>query len=123
MIVNDSSSIVNKWIFKLIGDPTRVVIFDHHQFIIQATGLLSYLFPSFCTFFGIFSLLWPLKTYYNHNLRLQSNAWICSLPYNCNLGQGYAARAIIYDTFIVIATVVVILNTSIVQATGASGTD
>ncbi len=37
MIINDDSSIVSKWSFKLIDDPS-VVIYDHHRFIIQATG-------------------------------------------------------------------------------------
>ncbi len=37
-IVNDDSSIVSKWSFKLIDDP-RVIIYDHHRFIIQATGV------------------------------------------------------------------------------------
>ncbi len=36
MIVNDDSSVVSKWSFKLIADP-RVVIYDRHRFIIQAT--------------------------------------------------------------------------------------
>ncbi len=37
-IVNDDSSVVSKWSVKLIDDP-RVIIYDHHRFIIQATGL------------------------------------------------------------------------------------
>jgi hypothetical protein len=36
-IVNDDSGFVSKWSFKLNDDP-RVVIYDHHRFIIQATG-------------------------------------------------------------------------------------
>jgi hypothetical protein len=36
-IVNDDSSIISKWSFKLIDDP-RIVIYDYHRFIIQATG-------------------------------------------------------------------------------------
>ncbi len=36
-IVNDDSSIVSKCIFKLIDDP-RGIIYDHHRFIMQATG-------------------------------------------------------------------------------------
>jgi len=36
-IINDDSSVGNKWSFKLIDD-TRVVMYDHHKFIIQATG-------------------------------------------------------------------------------------
>ncbi len=39
-IVNDDSSIVSKWSFKLIDDP-RVIIYYLHRFIIQATGLSS----------------------------------------------------------------------------------
>ncbi len=35
-IVNDDSSVVSKWSFKLIDDP-RVVIYSCHRFIIQAT--------------------------------------------------------------------------------------
>jgi len=38
-IVNDNSSIVSKWSFKLIDDP-RVIIYDHHRFIIQATDVI-----------------------------------------------------------------------------------
>jgi len=37
-IVNDDSSGVIKWSFKLI-DATRGVIYDRHMFIIQATGI------------------------------------------------------------------------------------
>jgi hypothetical protein len=36
-IVNDDSSIVNKFEASLTDD-TRVVIYDHHMFIVQATG-------------------------------------------------------------------------------------
>jgi len=36
-IVNDDSSIVNKWSYKLI-DAARGVIYDRHMFIVQATG-------------------------------------------------------------------------------------
>jgi hypothetical protein len=35
-IVNDDSIIVSEWSFKLIDGP-RVVLYDHHMFIIQAT--------------------------------------------------------------------------------------
>ena len=38
-IVNDESSIVSKWSIKLIDDPS-VIIYDHHRFIIQATGVI-----------------------------------------------------------------------------------
>ncbi len=38
MIVNDNSSIISKWSIKLIDDP-RVVIYDRHRFVIQATEL------------------------------------------------------------------------------------
>ncbi len=37
MIVNDDSSGVIKWSFKLI-DAARGVIYDRHMFILQATG-------------------------------------------------------------------------------------
>ncbi len=40
-IVNDDSSIISKWSFKLRDDP-RVIIYDHHRFIIQATGNIHY---------------------------------------------------------------------------------
>jgi hypothetical protein len=58
-IVNDNSSIVNKWLVTLTDD-TRVVIYDCNVFIIHATGLglffllrilsffLSSLFPFLC---------------------------------------------------------------------------
>jgi hypothetical protein len=36
-IINDDSSVISKWSFKLIDDP-RNIIYDHHKFIIQATG-------------------------------------------------------------------------------------
>ena len=35
-IVNDDSSVVSKWSFKLIDNP-RVAIYDRNRFIIQAT--------------------------------------------------------------------------------------
>jgi hypothetical protein len=38
-IINDDSSIINKLETSLIGD-VRVVIYDHHMFIVQATGRL-----------------------------------------------------------------------------------
>jgi len=37
MIVNDDYSVISKWSFKLIDDH-RVIIYDCHRFIIQATG-------------------------------------------------------------------------------------
>jgi hypothetical protein len=40
MIVNDNSSIISKWCSKLSDDP-RVVIYDRHRFIIQATGVIE----------------------------------------------------------------------------------
>ncbi len=39
-IVNDDSSIVIKWCFKLIDD-TRGLIYDRHMFIVQATGFFQ----------------------------------------------------------------------------------
>ncbi len=36
-IVNDDSGVISKWSFRFIDDP-RVVIYDRHWFIIQATG-------------------------------------------------------------------------------------
>jgi len=36
-IVNDNSSIISKWSFKII-DNARVIIYDHHRFIIQASS-------------------------------------------------------------------------------------
>jgi hypothetical protein len=39
MIINDSSSIVNKLETSLTDD-TRVVIYDRHMFMVQATRLL-----------------------------------------------------------------------------------
>ncbi len=38
MIVNDNSSVANKLETSLIDD-ARVVIYDRHMFIVQATGL------------------------------------------------------------------------------------
>jgi hypothetical protein len=38
MIANDDSRVVSKWSFKLIDD-LRVIIYDRHRFIIQATAL------------------------------------------------------------------------------------
>ncbi len=38
-IINDASSIISEWSFKLIDD-LRVVIYNCHRFIIQATDLL-----------------------------------------------------------------------------------
>ncbi len=35
-IVNDDSSVVSKWSFKLIDNP-KVVIYDHHRFVTQGT--------------------------------------------------------------------------------------
>jgi hypothetical protein len=37
MIVNDASSVVNK-LEALLTDDVRVIIYDHHVFIVQATG-------------------------------------------------------------------------------------
>jgi hypothetical protein len=38
MIINDDSSVIIKWSFKLI-DAARGVIYDRHMFILQAPGL------------------------------------------------------------------------------------
>jgi hypothetical protein len=45
MIVNDDSSIINKLETSLVND-ARVVIYNHHMFIVQATGVnvLKHLF-------------------------------------------------------------------------------
>jgi hypothetical protein len=45
MIVNDDSSIVSNWSFKLI-DNARVIIYDRNMFVIQATGLQKFFQPS-----------------------------------------------------------------------------
>ncbi len=37
MIINDNSSVINKWSFKLI-DNARVIIYDHNRFLIEAAG-------------------------------------------------------------------------------------
>jgi len=37
-IVNDESSVINEWSFKIIDD-TRVIIYDRNRFINQPTGL------------------------------------------------------------------------------------
>jgi hypothetical protein len=42
-IVNDDSSVVSKWNFKLIDNP-RVIIYDRHRLIIQATVWIIELF-------------------------------------------------------------------------------
>ncbi len=39
MIVNDDSRVVNKLEASLTDD-ARVIIYDHHMFIVQATGLM-----------------------------------------------------------------------------------
>ncbi len=39
-IVNDDSRVINKLEASLTDD-ARVIIYDHHMFIIQATGLIS----------------------------------------------------------------------------------
>jgi hypothetical protein len=41
MIVNEDSSIINKWSFKLIDDAC-VVIYDHNRFIIQARDHIDF---------------------------------------------------------------------------------
>jgi hypothetical protein len=46
MIINDDSSIVNK-LGASLTDDARVIIYDRHMFIVQATGLLSL---GFCKF-------------------------------------------------------------------------
>jgi hypothetical protein len=38
-IVNDDSSVIIKWSFKLI-DAARGIIYDRHMFIVQATGII-----------------------------------------------------------------------------------
>jgi hypothetical protein len=49
-IVNDDSVVGNKLEASLTDD-TRVVIYDHHMFIVQATGVckLGYSLPVACT--------------------------------------------------------------------------
>jgi hypothetical protein len=49
MIVNDDSSVVIKWSFKLIDDP-RVIIYDRHRFIVQDLLLSQDNFFKFQTF-------------------------------------------------------------------------
>jgi hypothetical protein len=42
-IINDNSNIISEQSFKLI-DNARGVIYDHHMFLIQATGLILEIF-------------------------------------------------------------------------------
>ncbi len=41
MILNDASSIVIKWSFKLT-DADRGITYDHHMFIVQAIGHIEF---------------------------------------------------------------------------------
>ncbi len=45
-ILNDNSSIVNRWSFKVIDD-ARVLIYNRHMFIIQALVYMK-IYPLFC---------------------------------------------------------------------------
>ncbi len=40
MIINDDSRVVNK-LEALLTDNARVIIYDHHMFIVQATGVTT----------------------------------------------------------------------------------
>ncbi len=53
-IVNDDTSIINKFEASLTHD-TRVVIYDHRMFIVQATGVHS-IHQSYAKFI----FLWPV---------------------------------------------------------------
>ncbi len=44
-IVNDDSSVISKWSFKLIDD-TRLIIYDHNMFLIQAPEGWGFVRPS-----------------------------------------------------------------------------
>ncbi len=57
MIVNDDSSIIIKWSFKLI-DATRGIIYDRHMFIVKATGKWT---QPCLVYFHLFSLTMPLS--------------------------------------------------------------
>jgi hypothetical protein len=59
-IVNDDSRVVNKLKTSLTDD-ARVVIYDHHMFIVQATDMvISGLFHNFFPPKGLFTL-WQLS--------------------------------------------------------------
>ncbi len=73
-LVNDDSSIISKWSFKLIDAP-RVIIYDRHRFIVLPTGLLKGVSQELDQ--GGKVCLWPvLSTYYN---RKCSRGWILTL--------------------------------------------
>ncbi len=66
-IVNDDSSVISKWSFKLIDDP-RVVIYNRHRFTKQAT-----------------SIYFPFQTSYlsqNNHLVYTMPIVVCSLLFN-----------------------------------------
>jgi hypothetical protein len=42
MIINDDSSVINKWLESLTDD-TTVVIYDRNMFIIQGSGVAAFL--------------------------------------------------------------------------------
>jgi hypothetical protein len=66
MIVNYNSSVINKFGASIIDD-ARVVIYNHHMFIIQATGLsLDYFFLPKYEF--------PYKTFFP-SLMFAGKAW------------------------------------------------
>ncbi len=51
MIINYTSSVVNK-LEALLTDDARVVIYDHHVFIVQATGAYPIEEPFKCSTIG-----------------------------------------------------------------------
>ncbi len=63
-IVNDNSSIISKWSSKLIDD-ARVIIYDRHMFIVEATelALLNLQRPkkNICCKIWFFEILTSLK--------------------------------------------------------------
>jgi hypothetical protein len=62
-IVNDASSGIIKWSFKLI-DAARGVIYDCHVFIIQATGVTGYASLSQVIQIDFFVSLWEEKCFF-----------------------------------------------------------
>ncbi len=67
MIVIDDSRVINKLEASLTDD-ARIVIYDRHMFIVQATGLLRIEEPSYCEQSKNETSVQVQSVYFNDNL-------------------------------------------------------
>ncbi len=84
IIINDASSIINK-LEAMLTDDTRVIIYDRHVFIVQATGVLALrgskgraiFLKIFCYLFYLLFVLVNVLFIKSELCQIHFSSWVC----------------------------------------------